>query len=353
MRYNPVYDTWVAVAEQRQARPSDYHEKTIESKGPNDFCPFCEGHESATPAEVDAIPFSNHSLEISASEVTLDNYRRPNAPGWMVRAVPNRFPFLESTQERILQQFGPHFATPNVGKQEVLIDLPTHSATLAELGSEEFQYLVHFYHRRLHQIRKEGRWRYAQLFKNQGPAAGASLQHLHSQLAALPFVPPSVAREQDFLARYQAENGMCYHCVALEYELRERWRFVAETDYFAVLCPFASRYAGEVHILPKRHTPCFVQSMREELDDLAVVLRKLFQKMETAISIADFNLVLRTSPWNYESKKTMVDMNFHWRLEICPRMTCQAGFELGTGCFVNPISPETIAARLKTSMERS
>lgn len=345
MRYNPVYDTWVAVAEQRQARPSDYHGKDTVLEKPSDFCPFCEGHESLTPAEVDAIPMPISGV---TSEITLDNYRRPNGPGWMVRAVPNRFPFLEPSQECILQQFGPHLATPNVGKQEVLIDLPMHSATLGTLGPEEFQYLVHFYHRRLHQIRKEGRWLYAQLFKNQGAAAGASLRHLHSQLAVLPFVPPSVAREQDFLARYQTENGICYHCAVLEYELRERWRFVAETDYFAVFCPFASRYAGEVHIMPKRHVACFVQSTREELDELAVVLRKLIQKIESTLAITDYNLVLRTSPWNYAQQGVVVDENFHWRLEICPRTTCQAGFELGTGSFVNPISPETVASRLKS-----
>jgi len=344
MRYSPIYETWVAIAEKRQSRPMDFTRKKDEEAAETDlsrtFCPFCEGHEMETPAEVDAIS------RLPETERMLDNYRRPNAPGWMVRAVPNRYPFLEPGDEQTAQKFGPFLGEPNVGLQEVLVDVPRHGALLDELTPEEFQYFIHFYHRRLHQLRKTHRWKYVQVFKNQGPKAGASLKHLHSQIAALPFVPPSVAREQAFLADFREKNGGCWHCEALKYELSERWRVVDETAYFGAFCPFASRFPGEIWIQPKRHVPCFVQSEREELDDLAEVLRRVVQRLANNLRMRDFNLVLRTSPWDFTAEGAQPDVNFHWRLEICPRSTIQAGFELGTGCYVNPLSPESVAVVL-------
>lgn len=350
MRYDPIYDIWVAVSEKRRVRPMDFHSE--KEPAPhlkyNCRCPFCEGNELETPAELDAvsreIPLETSELEPRNLEKTLDDYRRPNAPGWIVRSVPNRYPFVEPDKERTFQKFGPYIAAPNIGQQEVLVDAPFHDTSLSELNPEEFQYLIHFYHRRLHQLRKEGRWAYAQLFKNQGQAAGASLTHIHSQLVALPFVPPSILQEQHFLELHRRETGKCYHCEILEYEMREKWRFVAQTKYFDVFCPFASRYCGEIHIVPQRHVPCFVQSSREELDDLASLLRKTIQRLEKILPVADYNLVFRTSPWFYTAQGVQTDPNFHWRLEICPRITAQAGFEMGTGCFVNPVAPETVAA---------
>lgn len=362
MRYDPVYDTWVAVAGNRQARPTDVSAAAPSPSAPKTHCPFCEGNELETPAEVDAIPRadlpenlanafwngSERSLKsTSEREPTLDDYRKPNAPGWMIRSVPNRYPFVRPDAEPTRQQIGPYFMTPNVGKQEVLIDVPYHGAALSELSAEEFQYLIHFYHRRLHQLRKEGRWRYVQLFKNQGAAAGASLSHPHSQITALPFVPPSVSRELLFLTNYQRETGRCYHCEVLAYERTERWRLVDESSYYGIFCPFASRYAGEIHVVPKRHMPCFLQSTREELDDLAVMLRQTVRRLEEWRPSVGFNLVLKTSPWHYTADGAEAEANFHWRFEICPRIACQAGFELGTGCFVNPIPPEEVAAALK------
>ncbi len=350
MRYSPVYDTWTAICEKRAARPKDYEEvprmapaaSAVHISQPG--CPFCEGNEYETPGEVDVLLSSSVSKNTSDSE--LDRYRKPNSSGWMIRAVPNRFPFLEADPEHTLQHFGPHIAMPNTGKQEVLVEVPFHEKQLAALNGEEFQYLIHFCHRRIRQLQKEKKWRYVQFFKNQGPAAGASLEHLHSQIAALRSIPPSVCTEQTFLTDYAQKNGTCWHCEVLKYELAEKWRLVEETAYFAVFCPFASRFAGEIHIVPKRHVPCFVQSRREELDDLAEVLQSTLRKLEKTLSGCDFNLVLRTSPWTPTVSGMSADENFHWRLEICPRITRQAGFELGTGCFVNPIAPETMAAAL-------
>lgn len=308
-------------------------------------CPFCEGNERETPLERDAIPkIPREDWEaMPFEEKTLDNYRRPNAPGWLVRAVPNRYPFVEPDSEMTLQHIGPYYSMPNVGIQEVIVDVPYHATRLGQLDAEEFQYLIHFYHRRIHQLRKSCRWRYAHLFKNQGSEAGASLAHIHTQLVGLPFVPRSVEYEGNFLKKYQAENGHCYHCMVMEYEMRERWRYVAQTEYFNAFCPFASRFVGEVHILPRRHVPCFVQSTREELDDLAVLFRQIIQRLEVVLPTPDYNVVLRNSPWSNGRGDLVPDESFHWRLEIQPRATKLAGYELGTGNFINPVSPERAA----------
>ena len=336
MRYNPIFDYWVAVSENRKLRQNDFQSNPASvPENPSCSCPFCEGHEHETPHELDAM----------LPEKSLDNYRCPDGPGWMIRAVPNRFPFVTPDNEMTLQQMGPHICAPDVGRQEVIVDVPFHAKSPSELNAEEFQYLIYFYHRRMHQARKSGRWRYVQLFKNQGYSAGASISHIHSQAAALPFVPTAILQEQTFLRGYREQNQRCYHCEVLDFERTVGWRWVCETEFFAAFCPFASRFPGELHILPKRHTPCFVESQREELDDLAILLRRLLHDFERKFSPSCYNLVFKNTPWTYDAAGVHTDPNFHWRLEILPRTTRMAGFEFGTGCYVNQMSPETAAKR--------
>ena len=306
-----------------------------------DGCPFCEGNEAETPSERDA--FARTQLE----EKALDNYRRPNSPGWMVRSVPNRYPFVSPDLEQSIQQIGPYLESPNAGIQEVLVDVPYHVERLSELTEVEFEYLIHFYHRRMTQLRKEIRWKYVQLFKNQGAEAGASLSHLHSQLVGLPFVPAKVEWEQQFLRRYGQERGLCYHCEVLAYEQREKKRFVTETDFFSVFCPFASIFPYEMYVVPKLHSPCFVHCLREELDDLGRLLQKLVRKLEAVLPVPAYNLVLKNSPWEDSDQEMCEDEYYHWRLEILPRMTRIAGYELGTGDYVNPVLPEKAAQCLR------
>lgn len=336
MRYNPIFNYWVAVSENRKLRQNDFQTSAAPMSGNAALsCPFCEGHEAETPHELDAL----------VPETSLDDYRRPDGPGWMIRAIPNRFPFVTPDNEMTLQQVGPHLVAPDVGKQEVLVDVPFHAKSPSEMSAEEFQYLIHFYHRRMHQARKSARWKYVQLFKNQGRSAGASISHIHSQLAALPFVPPTIAQEQSFLHDYSERNGRCYHCEILDFERSAGWRWVCQTEFFGAFCPFASRFPGELHILPLRHVPCFVESQREELDDLAELLHRLLHDFEQKFNPPCYNLVFKTSPWTYDALGVHPDPNFHWRLEILPRTTHLAGFEFGTGCYVNQLTPENAAKR--------
>lgn len=368
MRYDPIHDIWVIIAEDRLQRPYQFPE--AEEGGFSDFypegyapdCPFCEGHERETPQERDAVISHRRNIREALQkffqaqqavqsgeiprespiweELTIDDYRHPNSPGWIVRSVPNRYPSVHPWGELTPQRFGVHMKTPGIGVQEVIVDTPRHVERFSLLDAEEMEYLIHFYHRRLHQLRKEHKWRYAQLFKNQGAAAGASMRHSHTQIFCLPYVPQTVNMEKAGLEKHHRNAGACYYCQVLEQELGGPWRFVGESEHMAAICPFAPRFFGELWILPKRHVPCFVQSTREELDDLAVFLRKIVGRLEAVLPVPAYNIVLHNSPWSYDATGVKTDPLFHWRLEILPRLNCFAGFEYGTGNFINPCSPE-------------
>ncbi|MDO4551464.1 MAG: DUF4931 domain-containing protein [Planctomycetia bacterium] len=386
MRYDPIHDIWVIVAEERLCRPDQFTSERFgfcQNRDVNDIsrlaeeqkekCPFCEGNESQTPRERDALArrkdrisseeYSEESRECSeiiyaeksehdqgcvgfCRERTIDDYRRPNSPGWQVRSVPNRYPSVLPWGEMTSQRFGIHEKTLAVGAQEVIVDTPRHLERFGEMTEEEFQYLIHFYHRRLYQLRKEHRWQYVQLFKNQGAAAGASMCHIHSQIFCLPYVPHTINMEAYGLEKYFQNTGQCYYCQSLHQELTDRWRFIAESETMAAFCPFTSRFHGEIWVMPKRHVPCFVQSSREELDDLSLFLRKIICRLEQVIPVPTYNVVLRQSPWRYEESGVVLDERFHWRLEILPRLNGIAGFEWGTGNFINPCSPERFAAEM-------
>ena len=333
IRYDPIHDFRVIIAEERLARPDEYMaagnvaQRSDRIVPPDDFpllsghsaalrsrltkeeaCPFCEGRETQTPSERDAVAQTD---------------RQQNSPGWQVRSVPNRYPSIS-----------PH------GDQEVIIDTPRHLERFGDMTDDECRHLIRFWHRRLHHLREENRWQYAQLFKNQGSAAGASMRHLHTQIFCLPYVPREVLTEAQGLAKHLENTGTCYHCDTLADELRDRLRFLGETPHLAAFCPFASRFQGEIHILPKRHIPCFTQTTPEELDDLSRFLPTIIRRLERILPTPAYNLVLRQSPWP-------VSPHFHWRLEILPRLNGIAGFEWGTGDFINPCSPERFAAQMR------
>ncbi len=385
MRYDPIHDIWVIIAEERLRRPYQFSQAEAAGgrpdaeaapgilKGEGDIpgfypeghelsCPFCEGHERETPQERDAV--ISHRRKIREAlrkyfqargavaqgeippetpiweELTIDDYRNPNSPGWIVRSVPNRYASVHPWEEWTPQRFGMNVKTPGVGMQEVIVDTPRHVERFGLLDPEEMEYLIHFYHRRLHQLRKEHKWRYAQLFKNQGAAAGASMRHIHTQIFCLPYVPHVVNSEKHGLRKHAHNTGRCYYCQTLEQEMGEPWRFIGQSEFMVAICPFAPRFYGEIWILPKRHVPCFVQSSREELDDLAVFLRKIIRRLEEVLPIPAYNVVLHNSPWDYDATGVKTDPHFHWRLEILPRANCFAGFEAGTGNYINPCSPE-------------
>jgi len=338
-RQDPLTGRMVIVAEERAARPRQFD---ITDKPYQGLCPFCEGNESLTPKETVAFR-------------PVDS--QPNSPGWEVRAVPNKYPAVVPDDVPVALYYDTFMHTggkaEGIGQHEVIIDTPRHVLSIAKLTLSEIAGMLTMYRLRLQTLRTDFRWAYVQIFKNVGAAAGASLPHSHSQLVAMPFLPPSLLQMLCRAEDYTHQHQHCFWCDHLQNEIRTGERIVEETKHFVVLCPFVSRFAGEIEIYPKHHESGFDQVEPELMDELAGLFRRTITRLEKAVSwVRDslaYNIVLNTEPFRLERNETMVDFSscFHWHFSILPSLARAAGFEWGTGLHINPISPEQAAKRLK------
>jgi len=292
---------------------------------PTGDCPFCEGREAETPPEVLAIR---------------DPGGAPNGPGWRVRVVPNRYAAVrldlgEPGASATGASAAPRLREPGVGVAEVFLECPHHETAFRNLSRPQAADVIRAWRDRLRSWRDDGRLAFAQVFKNEGPAAGASVDHCHSQLIGLPFVPPAVADE------VRAAGHGCVFCGWIAAELGGPLR-VAESDEFAVLCPPAPRFPGETWVLPKVHAPAFESLADTEADELATVVQGLLARVHRAFHGPDFNLIVKSAPFGHAGP-------YHWRIEVLPRTTSTAGWEWGTGLLINTVFPERAAELLRAA----
>jgi UDPglucose--hexose-1-phosphate uridylyltransferase len=326
LRRDPVTGRWVIIATDRPKRPDDFHFERVTVAG-REHCPFCPGHEAMTPPEVLA-------------------YRQPGSqpdtPGWDVRVVPNKFPALqvEGTVDRLGD--GMFDRMSGIGAHEVIIETPDHDRTLAMQSESEIERVLWACRERMLDLKRDFRLTYILVFKNHGGAAGATLVHPHAQLIALPIVPDLVRDEIDGARRHFAVKQRCVYCDIVGQELRDEQRVVQETADAIAIAPYAPRFAFETWILPKRHGARFEEAPRHEYESTARLLKAVLQRMNRALETPPFNLVLHTSPFAEE-----VGDIYHWHIEIMPRLTRVAGFEWGTGFFINPTTPEEAAKVLR------
>jgi UDPglucose--hexose-1-phosphate uridylyltransferase len=328
-RKDPIVNRWVIIATERGKRPLDYKEIT-EGKQ-SQVCFFCEGNEEHTPPEIIA-------------------YREPGTdkdkPGWWVRVVPNKFPALNIQGDPYRQDRGVYHFMNGVGAHEVIIESTSHITGMNEQTEKQVEEIIWIWRDRSLDLRKDARLKYVQIFKNTGRVAGASLEHTHSQLIATPIIPEDIKQEIEGMKEYMNRHGSCVICDMLRQEISEKERVVINSDHFISFSPFASRFPFETWIVPKEHQYDFTQIREEQVRDLALVLRNSLSKMSTMIKNLPYNMVLHTSPVNYQEER-----HFHWHLEIMPRLTIMAGFELGTGYFINPTPPEIAAQALRETQE--
>ena len=324
-RWDPVLDRWVIMASERAARPTDF---PVERRQPvGGFCPFCEGNEDRTPSEIAAVR-QNDTL--------------PDKPGWLARVVPNRFPALRSGEVLVESGDDLYRLMTGLGVHEVIIENPGHIVSLCEMGTSGMREVFLLYRRRMSALKKDRRLLCAVLFKNVGAAAGASLEHSHSQLIAMPVVPRSVRAEIEGARRFLETHGRCIFCSMIEKELAVGERLVAESEHFLALAPFASRFPFETWILPKVHLSHFEEQPADTFGDLAQLLHNLLLRLDAALDSPAFNYIIHTAPFNHEEKEP-----YHWHIEVIPRVTRIAGFEWGTGFYINPILPESATAFLR------
>lgn len=326
LRKDPITGRWVIIATDRAKRPTDFAKESVEIRGTG-FCPFCPGNESKTPPEVLAYG---------------RNGSGPNSPGWTVRVVPNKFPALGIEGDLDRQGEGLFDRMNGIGAHEVIIETPDHQATLATLGERNIEDVLWAYRDRMLDLKNDKRFRYILIFKNHGEAAGASLEHTHSQLIALPIVPRQVREEVDSCRRYFQEKERCIFCDMIRQERDSAVRVISENEQFLVLAPYAPRFPFETWILPKQHASAFEHTQSPMYAMLARALKDVLVRMDTVLARPPYNYIIHTSPIGEESNE-----HYHWHIEMMPKLTKVAGFEWGSGFYINPTPPEDAARFLR------
>ena len=324
---------WVLIAPDRARRPNDFQSvRAPASDESRASCPFCEGREAETPSEVGALR--------DASPV-------PDSPGWRVRVVPNKYPALipEAGSTSVTRPGDLFESRPGIGHHEVVVDTPDHDREWADLPVEHIRDVLEIFRRRLQVLERDPAVRYVQVFKNKGGFAGASLRHPHTQILAVPAVPQQVRDELSVLEHQARETGGCLICRVIENESAGP-RLVRSDPDFVALAPFASRFPYEIHVLPRRHTASFRETTDPELAGLARIMKFVLGRLRDIASDPDYHLVLRQAP-SPRPARPRTNAFVHWRIEILPVMGLVAGFEWGTGCFINPVVPESAAAALR------
>ncbi len=327
LRKDPVLGRWVIISTERAKRPKDFKFQPENRVLSPAECPFCPGNEKATPPEI-------YAQRESGTE--------PNTPGWSLRVVSNKFPALRIEGELNRRGEGIYDRVNGIGAHEVIIESPDHSCDLADLALEGFVHVVLAFQKRIIDLKKDSRFRYVMIFKNSGAAAGASLEHSHSQLIATPVVPKQVVEEMDGAKRYYEYRERCIFCDIIAQETKNRKRLINENNSFIALCPFAPRFPFETWLLPRNHTSNFEDAPETELRDLAAILKDTLLRLKAALNTPPYNFIIHSAPLTLKG----IDF-YHYHLEIIPVLTRIAGFELGTGFYINPTPPEESAAFLK------
>ncbi|MEW5802786.1 MAG: galactose-1-phosphate uridylyltransferase [bacterium] len=319
LRKDPIIGRWVIIATERAKRPSEFVPQPEERR--SGFCPFCVGNEDKTPPEILA-------------------YRQPetlpDTPGWSVRVVPNKFPALQIEGGGLEKRgVGVYDQMNGVGAHEVIIETPQHDTALADLPIEHFLQVIQAYQDRIIDLKRDYRFKYVLVFKNQGRAAGASLDHPHSQLIALPIVPKRVIEEIRGTNTYYLYRDRCIICDIIQQELDMGVRLINQNKHFIAMTPFASRFPFETWIIPKEHDVYFEDSDPSQLRSLGHILKDILRRIAIILNDPPYNFLIHSAPF-YEKEISF----YHWHIEIIPKLAEVAGFEWGTGFYINPSPPE-------------
>jgi UDPglucose--hexose-1-phosphate uridylyltransferase len=325
LRKDPIHGRWVIISTERSRRPSDF--ATEERRSIGGFCPLCEGNEDRTPPEIIAFR---------------DNGTPPNSPGWTLRVVPNKFPALRIEGELDREGEGIYDKMNGIGAHEVVIETPRHEETLATLPLKDATNVLLAYRERIIDLRRDQRLRYVLVFKNHGVSAGASLEHSHSQIIALPIVPRRVSEEIEGAKTYFNYKDRCVFCDIIRQELQQKRRIITENKSFLSIAPFASRFPFETWILPKTHHPSFEHMEFSQYEQAAQILSDTLQRMNRVLADPPYNYIIHTSSFPEVDAE-----HYHWHFEIMPKLTKVAGFEWGTGFYINPSPPEEAAEYMR------
>ncbi len=326
IRHNIISREWVIIATERAKRPEDFAQPNLRKKEFPPYepkCPFCPGNEHLAPPET---------------------FRIPKGNSWQVRVVPNKFSALSAVGDLTRKADGLKRTINGVGLHEVLVECPEHNRTPALLTEEEYEKVIETYYHRYHALSSDARVAHVTLFKNHGERAGSSLDHAHSQIIGTPIIPPQVRDRMENALRFYDETGECIHCSLVNDELRDNSRIIEKTEHFVAFIPFAALTPFHMWIYPLKHNASFLDATPAELRDLARLLRRILRKIYMNLENADFNLSVRTPPREASGLKY-----YHWYVSVIPRVTRVAGFEIGSGMFINVSLPEKSAEFMRNA----
>ncbi len=328
LRRDPIGGRWVIVNTDDPLKPEEYGRDILKG-GKSPICPFCYGNEAQTTPEIISLR---------------DPGTQPNTPGWQVRVIPNKFPALQIEGDLDKRGLGMYDLSNGLGAHELVVETPYHEKDLCDLTVQELTNVINFYCQRTVDLERDRRFKYIMIFKNYGVSAGATIEHPHTQIIALPMVPKNVKEEIIGAQNYFEYRDRCVFCDMLRQELQEKERIILENKNFLAFCPFVSRFPFEIWIMPKKHAKYFCQTPYEEIPDLAVILQGIVAKVKKVFGDISYNFIIHTSPSNSEGENTD---SYHWHLEFLPILTRVAGFEWGTGFYIVPTPPEIAAKLLK------
>lgn len=328
IRKHPITREWVIIATERAKRPSDFgtHDVSPVKIKKDMTCPFCPGNEFMIPSPVEV--FYGKDSE------------------WRVKSMPNKFPALVHDGNLNRRDIGIYDTMNGIGAHEIVIETPDHSKSIPQMTDSEIISVIEMYCKRYTALKNDKRLKNIQVFKNYGKTAGASLAHPHSQIIATPFNPPEEWADIRGIKEYLNYRKKCPFCHIVEYEMNADERVITDNSSFAAITPYASKFPFEIWIIPKKHSHVFARMDENEVKDFAFILRAVLGKLSSCLSDPPYNYAIHTAPCNDEDR-----YDFHWHLEIIPRLTIAAGFELGTGVYINVVAPERSAAFLKKASD--
>lgn len=325
LRQDPTTKDWVVIASERARRPEQFRKEPAPIDQKTTTCPFCPGNERLTPPTI--------------SELAGER-------GWKARVIANKFAAFEPEALHHSRQHSLFNSQAAYGHHEVVIESPEHRTSLGQMQVSDVREILGVYRERHLALRDDLRVKLVLVFRNHGPSAGASLAHPHSQIVGTPIIPPHIRRKYEVAIRHYDDNQECIYCAVRDAELDSRERLLTESRFLIAFHPFASQVPFETWIIPKRHNPSFAHAEGPEMDDLALLLRALLGALHAKLGNPDYNLVVHTAPVEDEHKPY-----FLWHVEIRPRFAIPAGFELGTGVFINTAVPEQTAAYFRPLVE--
>ena len=332
IRRDRLHSQYVLIAPERMRRP-DTLAATL-TKSTSKTCPFCEGNEGMTPPEVYAV-----------------RENEANASNWKVRVVPNLYKAVQIELEDHSKLLGMFESVSGVGAHEVVIDLPCHDCRMADLDPTEIKDWLSTIAARIADLRQDKRLIHTSIFKNQGEHAGATQQHPHTQIIALPITPTNELNLLERHMQYYRRHGRSKVEDILENERLAEVRIISERGDFTAYCPYASAFPFEVIIAPRRALTNLDELNRDDMLNLAELMKEVFTRLDIQLGNFDFNLAFRLAPLNsnFENAPFFPHLKHFYRftIRIIPRIYRLGGFELSTGMLINPVEPEEAAKLLR------